>query len=407
MHDLPKRYAQLQRDLFDDFLPFVERYVIDREYGGFLCATRPNGERVSDEKRTWYEGRGIWVFAYLFNNFGREQKYLDIAAASIELLKRSKPDDPDELRPKILRRDGTPASPADSEIYGDMFVAEGLAEFAKATGDGTFWEEARELVFKCVRHYDRPGYHPSIGETYLGPGARPFAGARIGGVWMVLIRTLSQMVGWRSDHALEALLARSITTFLDHHYNPRFQLFNELICHDLSRPDNEYERLVYAGHAIEILWMIAWEARRRSDAFLFDSAAAHFRRHCEVATDRVYGGLFRNLIDVDQNIWTLDKTLFPHQEALIGSLLMIEETGDPWALDFYGDLEAYTRNHFPLRSLNSPLWQLVGDRQVTPPSEMIRVENYHHPRFLMLSMQALQGMIERKGKPRRDVRRVS
>ncbi|HXR76564.1 MAG TPA: AGE family epimerase/isomerase [Bryobacteraceae bacterium] len=401
MHDLRGRSAQYQHDLFDDFLPFLERYVVDPEYGGFLCAVRPNGERVSDEKRTWYEGRGVWVFAYLFNNICREQKYLDIAAASIELLKRSKPNDPDELRPKLLNRDGTPASDSDAEVYGDMFVAEGLAEFAKATGDGTLWDEARDLVFKCVRHYDRPDYHPSIGETYLGPGAQPFPGARIGGVWMVLIRTLSQMVSWRSDAALEALLNRSVTAFLDRHFNPRFRLFNELICHDLSRPRNQYERLVYAGHAIETLWMILCEARRRSDIRLFDTVAAHFRRHCEVARDRVYGGLFRNLIDVDGNIWTLDKTLFPHQEALIGSLLMIEETGDSWAMEFHAELEMYTRLRFPLRSLNSPLWQLTGDRQVTPATDMVRVENYHHPRFLMLSLQAIERMIERKGRPRR------
>lgn len=401
MHDLPRLYAQYQCDLFDDFLPFLERYVVDREYGGFLCAVRPNGERVSEEKRTWYQGRGVWVFAYLFNNITREQKYLDVAAAAIELLKRSKPDDPDQLRPKLLNRDGTPAGEADTEVYGDMFVAEGLAEFAKASGDGTLWNEARDLVFRCVSHYDRADYHPPIGETYLGPGARPFPGARIGGVWMVLIRTLSQMIGWRPDAALEALLNRSIAAFLDHHYNPRFRLFNELICHDLSRPGNEYERLVYAGHAIETLWMILCEARRRADIPLFDTAAAHFRRHCEVARDRVYGGLFRNLTDVDRNIWTLDKTLFPHQEALIGSLLMIEETGDPWALEFYTDLETYVRARFPMRSLNSPLWQLTGDRQVTPTPDMVRAENYHHPRFLMLNLQTIGRMIERKGKPRR------
>ena len=401
MHDLAGLYAQYQRDLFDDFLPFLERFVVDQECGGFLCAARPNGQRVSDEKRTWYEGRGIWVFAYLFNNITHDQRHLDIAAASIELLKRSKPNDPDQLRPKLLRRDGTPASPADTEVYGDMFVAEGLAEFARATGDRTLWDEARDLVFKCVRHYDRPDHHPSIGETYLGPGAPPFPGARIGGVWMVLIRTLTQMIDWRSDAALEALLNRSVTAFLDHHYNPRFGLFNELICHDLSRPENEYERFVYAGHSIETLWMILCEARRRTDIALFDTVAAHFRRHCEVARDRVYGGLFRNLIDVDQNIWTLDKTLFPHQEALIGSLLMIEETGDPWALEFHAELEIYTRMRFPMRSLNSPLWQLTGDRQVTPTPDMVRVENYHHPRFLMLNLQTIERMIERKGKPRR------
>ncbi|MCP5117846.1 MAG: hypothetical protein GY953_44065, partial [bacterium] len=30
---------QYRRDLFGDFLPFMEKYVIDHEYGGFLCNT--------------------------------------------------------------------------------------------------------------------------------------------------------------------------------------------------------------------------------------------------------------------------------------------------------------------------------------------------------------------------------
>ncbi len=71
---------------------------------------RPNGERVSLEKRVWYEGRGIWTYSYLYNNFSREQKYLDIAAASVRLLERSKPMGSDEFWPKVLNRDGTPAS---------------------------------------------------------------------------------------------------------------------------------------------------------------------------------------------------------------------------------------------------------------------------------------------------------
>jgi hypothetical protein len=70
-------------------------------------------------------------------------------------------------------------------------------------------------------------------------------------------------------------------------------------------------------------------------------------------------------------------------------------------MEFHAELEMYTRRRFPLRSLNSPLWQLTGDRQVTPATDMVRVENYHHPRFLMLSLQAIERMIERKGRPRR------
>jgi hypothetical protein len=128
-----------------------------------------------------------------------------------------------------------------------------------------------------------------------------------------------------------------------------------------------------------------------------------FRRHCEVAKDRVYGGLFRNLMNVDQNAWTLDKTLFPQQEALIGSLCLIEETGEPWAVGFYTELDHYVRAKFPMRSLHSPLWQVAGNRQVDPKPDMTRAENYHQPRFLMLNLLAVERMIARKGKPIRAI----
>lgn len=219
---------------------------------------------------------------------------------------------------------------------------------------------------------------------------------------MVFIRTLSQMLAMRPDTELRAITDRSVDALLNHHLNPRFNLLNELMNHDLSRPHNEYEQLVYAGHAIETLWMIMYEARRRSDRRLFDRAAALFQRHCEVAKDRVYGGLFRNLKNVDENAWTLDKTLFPQQEALIGSLCLIEETGNPWAIEFYRDLDRYVREKFPMRSLHSPLWQVAGNRQVDPTPDMTRAENYHQPRFLMLNLLAAERLLASNGRPLRS-----
>lgn len=390
---------QYRKDIFTDYLPFIEKFVIDREYGGFHCSVRPNGELVSGSKRAWFEGRGTWVFSFLYNNIAKEQKYLDVAARSIELIQRSKPKDPNEFWPKVLNRDGSPDGGPDTEVYGDMFIAEGLAEFSQASGESKYWDEAREIVLKCVRLYDRPDYHPTIGQTYLSPGARDFPGARIEGVWMVLIRTCSQMLARHPDPELLAIVDRSIDALLNHHFNPRFQLLNELMNHDLSRPGNEYEQLVYAGHAIETLWMILYEARRRNDIKMFDRTATMFRRHCDVAKDRVYGGLFRNLTNVDQNAWTLDKTLFPQQEALIGSLCLIEETGDSWAVEFYIELDRYVRAKFPMRSLHSPLWQVAGNRQVDLTPDMTRAENYHQPRFLMLNLLATERLIARKGKP--------
>lgn len=400
--DLKAMQAQYRKDLFEDYLPFHEKFVVDRKFGGFHCTVKPDGELVSPEKTAWFEGRGTWVFSFLYNHFGREQKYLDIAAGSMKLIEKSRPKDPEEFWPKAILRDGTPAGPPDTEVYSDLFIAEGMAEFSRASRDPRYWQDAKQIVLRCVRRFDRPDYHPAIGKTYLGPDARPFPGARVLGVWMVLIRAATQMLRDRPDPELQKVADRCVDAILNHHYNPRFRLLNELINHDMSRPRNEYERLVYAGHAVETLWMVMDEAVRRRDTALFDRAAALFRRHCEVSQDRVYGGLFRNLRDVDANDWTMDKTLFPHQEALIGSLMMIEQTGDGWANEFYTSIERYSRDRFPMKDIGSPLWQVIGDRQVTRTPEMRRAENYHHPRFLMLNLLAAGRLLLRNGAPLRQ-----
>lgn len=395
--DLVEIRNQFRKDLFEDFLPFHNRFVIDHQYGGFLCSVRPNGVRTSEEKVTWYQGRGLWVYSFLYNNFDRDPKTLDIAAGTYRIIRRCTPKGPLEFFPKELHRDGTPASGPDKDIYGDMFVAEGLVEFSRATGDLGHWHAAKEIVLKCVRNYDQPDYNPDIGRTYLGPGARFFPGARVQGHWLVMIRVASQMLETRADADMQQILDRSIDALLNHHYNPRYQLIGELLNHDLSRPSNEYEQFVYAAHAIEVTWMIMYEARRRGDESLFQKAATLFKRHCEVARDRVYGGLLRSLNHVDNNIWSLDKTLFPHQEAIIGAMCLIESAGDPWAVEFFLDLNLYMHERFPMNSLNSPLWQVAGDRWVTPDSEMTRAENYHQPRFLMLTLLAIERLIKRQG----------
>ena len=386
---------EYRRDLFRDFLPFMEKYVIDHQYGGFMCNSDQHGRRVNENKLSWFEGRGVWVYSFLYNNLAREQKYLDIAGRSLKFILSIRPAD-DELWPKELTREGKAITSADGEIYGDLFIAEGLAEYSKATGDRVHWDMARELVLKCVRLYDRDDYRPTIGQTYLGPNAPPFPGARIQGVWMVLIRVTTQMLEIRADSELERVARRAVDAITNHHYNQEFRLINELLNHDLSRPQNEYAQLVYTGHGIENLWMLMDEAKRLRDDKLFETFATWFRRHVEVAWDQVYGGVFRNLQSVDKNLWTLDKVLWAQEEVLIGSMMIVERTGAPWAKEMFGRMYRYVRDKYPLKGHGSPLWIYASDRQVNYEAFLRmpkRVENYHHPRHLMLNLLSLERMI--------------
>lgn len=385
--DLRRQY---ESDLFGRYLPFLDRHVVDHRNGGFLCHTTPFGERISTAKRIWYQGRGLWVYSFLYNNFGRDTRYLDIARQTLGLILKSRPAAADESWPIEVDELGDPATPPDPEIYSDLFIAEGLAEYSFATGDEASWRQSVELIHKSIRRYDQPDYFPAIGETYLGPTASPLPGARVLGAWMVLLRLTTQMLRMRPGADLEAISNRALDAILGYHLNPRFQLLNELLNHDLSRPGGDYEQLVYAGHAIETLWMVMDEALRRGDRQLFDRAASLFRRHVELAWDHVYGGLYCNLRHVDNNTWELDKVLFPQQEALIGLLMLVEHGGSAWAVERFQELNTWAHEKYPLTAHGSPIWQITGNRFVDFIPDATRVENYHHPRFLMLNLLALK-----------------
>jgi N-acylglucosamine 2-epimerase len=412
---LKQWHARYYADLFDDYLPFCERYVNDKQNGGFMCETGPDGVNVSTNKVTWFQGRGAWVYCYLYNHFDKRDEYLKTAKGALDILLNFKRPSMDKFLPKAFDRKGVALTQDSNDIFGDLFFAEGLQEYGKATHNDKMWQQAKDLLFNCVRLYDEPDFLPEVTSAiYAKPGevptnwafngrrVPPIVGARYQGVWFTMLHTSSQMLEYKDDPELVALADRCIEAVLDHHFNPRFKLTNEFINHNLSRPKNEYEGQVYLGHSIETQWMILYEALRRRDAILFRRAAERFRRHVTVATDDVYGGVFRNLANVDANEFSLDKAEWCQLETLNGSMLLAEHLGDTWAAGIFGRFFDYIEDNFPVRrhGINSPYWISFSEKRIVAfdPKWRMRVENYHHPRQLMLNLLALDRLIKRGGK---------
>ena len=311
----------------------------------------------------------------------------------MEFLKRTRPSDPQALRPIKYDRAGKPVAPPDPEVYSDLFVAEGLAEYFAATGETSCWDEARRLMFRCVEVYDCADYAPRAGETYLGTGAPSVPGARLIGVWMVLMRLGTQMLRMKDDPEIEKLVLRCTDAIMGPHFNPEWRLNRELLNHDFSVPANEFGRQAYVGHSMETFWMVMDEALRRKDQSLFETAAERFRFHVEVAVDRVYGGVFENLIDVDRNVWGLEKSLWAHLEVLLGALMLAEHRRDPWAAALFVQLHSHVQQKYCLRSHGLPLYIFNTDRKVPFERHAVRIENYHLPRFLMLASLSVGRMM--------------
>jgi N-acylglucosamine 2-epimerase len=383
------------RDLLVDWLPFIEQYVLDPEYGGFLCNTSFDGKHADFEKNPLFEGRGIWVFSMLYQHFGKEPRFLETAGRSIELLAKSQPPD-DTLWCTRIHRDGSTAGPPGKLIPTDVGIAEGFAAYAQATGRQEFLDQARRLMRKAIDVYNRPDYNPTVGRSYLGASAPLFPGARLMGSCMIMLRSAAQILELDpGDVYFDGFARQCASAVLRRHFNPEFELNNELLNHDGSRPAAPYDQFVNLGNTLEMTWMLLDEAMRQRDDSLFREVAMRFHRHAEVAADRVYGGMFHNLLSIAQNHYELNKLLWAQEETLTDALYIYDHLGESWAAELFGGLHKYVREHFPLTAHGSPMWMYAAGRKATFEefaSLKPRIENYHHPRHLIICLRRLETM---------------
>ncbi|MFC1691949.1 hypothetical protein ACFL1R_00410 [Candidatus Latescibacterota bacterium] len=380
---------QYEYDLFEDFISFHDKYVIDHKYGSFTANTDHDGSHPDTNTTSSYMGRGIWCYSFLYNNLAREDRYLDIASKAVKFILKHQPAG-DDFWPGLYSCEGEAIGSGKGSYPGDCYIAEGLAEFAKATGETKYMDIARETIFKCLKHYDRADFKDS---------STPYPGARSLWYWMLLMWFGTNTLKYKPDADLEKLVARCIDAIMNYHKNPKFDLMNNYINHDLSRSeDPKYSEVAACGHATEATWMIMYEAERTKNKALFDRAAEQFKRHAIVSKDDVYGGYFNDLYNVDENRWQLSKISWAQAFILINSLYIIEHAGALWAKDIFGDQFTWVQEKLPLKKYGHSLWLEPRDRKTTFIPHASRKDNYHHPRHLMLNLMSLERMVERGGK---------
>ncbi len=84
-----RQLGQTYRDtLLGDVVPFWLRHGLDREHGGYLTALDRDGTVLDTDKSIWFQGRGAWLFATLFNTVERKPEWLDAARCGMEFLRR-------------------------------------------------------------------------------------------------------------------------------------------------------------------------------------------------------------------------------------------------------------------------------------------------------------------------------
>ena len=399
---LPELRASYHAELFDRYLPFWDRYGIDHQYGGFMCALDHDGTRVNENKFHWFQGRGIWVYSFLYNHFKKDPQYLEIAKKTKDFMLTYFPQK-DGTWAELVSREGKMLKPFNGDLFGMFFAAEGLQEYAFATGD----DEARKTAVEMMKKLYAQLHDPKVPDPETG-----LMGVRSQGVWMVVVRTATQMLRRWPDKDLEAMAAHSVDQVVHKHFNPAFGLNTETLTFDNTRP-KDLANVTVCGHSVETLWMIMDEALRRQDQALYDLCAERVRHNLDVGYDHIFGGL-ADSVNVNQGAyrWPEDspvgtnyafrevgeykwvKTSWAFDEVLISTMSVIEHHGSEWAARYFSHAKETFDKKMSLQSHGLPLFNAFAEREMAFQPHVVRQENYHHARQMMLNILALDRMIK-------------
>ncbi|MCE5347653.1 MAG: AGE family epimerase/isomerase [Bacteroidales bacterium] len=389
--------------IFSQYLPFWDKGGFDKELGGFMCELHDDGSVQNDEKYIWYQGRAIWVYSFLYNNFGRDNKFLDIAIKTRDFMINNMYLG-DGMWKESVNRQGMPvestvAQGTSNDIYGAMFSAAGLIELYKATGNKDDLEIAKTSIWSSVKAYENPDYE---GVTVAGINKK---GLRTLGHSFMIIWNLTNLLKFQKDPKLEGLQNEHINHIINDFWNPEYGINNENLFHDYSRLPG-YESEMYTGHYLETLWILLYEALRKKDKQLFSTVKKRIRRIIEMGWDYVFEGLGTENYYVFSSNGKCQgpeydlKVMWAHTELLIATMTVFEFTGETWAKEWYERGREYCLKN--MANTGNGVWRQAVDRfgkdKKRPDITVFRKDNFHQIRYMMMNLLSIERIINNNNK---------
>jgi N-acylglucosamine 2-epimerase len=386
-----RRYRlKYEQNLLESVVPFWERHAPDREYGGtFSCLDR-TGRVFDTDKFTWLQGRAIWTFARLCQRYPdhpSRDAWLALAGSGAGFMR-----DHGQAASGdwyfALDRCGQPLVEP-YNIFSDYFMAAGLGEYWRASGDD--W--ARRLAADTFRRIQARKSQPKGIWTKQIGATRPLLTMSLPmmDAWMA-----RELRGIMADDELADLAPAAERQVLERHVDRQRRAVFERVSPDGGHPDCMDGRLINPGHALEVLWFLLVLAEERGDRARIADIADIMLWCAERGWDTQYGGFFYYMdyeglptekLEADMKLWWV------HAEALCAFLLAYRLTGSQTHLDWFRRIDAYTFGHFPDPEHGE--WYGYLDRRGDPALTLKGGKwkgFFHTPRALMACIDWLADM---------------
>ncbi len=339
----PDALLALYRDgLLNDTLPFWLPRAIDTKHGGYFTCLDQDGSLLQSDKAIWFQGRFAWLLATLFNTVEKRPEWLEAASVGIDFLNHHGFDSDGRMffwvtaegRPLRKRR----------YLFSEAFAVIAFAAYGTAAGEASFHRQALDLFRLLLKFHTTPGLLPAK----VNPAVRPLKGLAMP---MILLATAQELRKAVNDPVCNEVINASITEIERDFLKPEFKALLESVGPNGEFCDTFDGRLVNPGHSIEVAWFILDEARLRGgEPRLVDLGCRILECSFELGWDREYGGIFyyrdaRGLPATEY--WHDMKFWWPHNEALIATLLACQLTGREKYARWHQAVHEWAYAHFP------------------------------------------------------------
>ena len=326
--------------LLNDTIPFWFPRSYDEKHKGYLLMRDADGSLLDDDKAVWIQGRASWMLSTLFNTVESKPEWLQGARIGLDFLDQYCFDHDGQMF-FHMTREGKPLRKR-RYFFSETFYTIAAAAYAHASSSEEYTSSARKSFTECLAYAN--GGKKLIAKY---TDTRPSKGI---GVPMIMINTAQQIRSTIGDDRCDSWIMKWIDEIERDFIKDELGCVMEQVAPDGSIIDHIDGRTLNPGHAIEGAWFILHEARyRNNDPRLIRLGCRMLDYMWARGWDQEYGGIFY-FRDVHhrpvQEYWQDMKFWWPHNEAIIATLLAYLMTGDEKYAQWHQSVHSYAYQHF-------------------------------------------------------------
>ena len=332
-----------RHQLYDDVIPFWQKFSIDYENGGFFTCLDRGGAVFDRDKFIWLQSRQVWTFARMYNSVRKDDAWLKTALHGADFLEKHGRD-PDGNWFFSLDQSGQPLIQP-YNIFSDCFAAMAFAQLYKATDEPRYRKIAVDTFHNIInrQHAPKGKYEKSF------PGTRPLKNFALPMIMCNLVLELEHIL---VSDLVESTIDHGIRQVMEVFYQPDILngVILENVLEDGSFSDSFEGRLINPGHILEAMWFVMDLAHRRKDQSLIEKTVKISLNVLKLGWDKTYGGIFYFMdvkghppqqLEWDQKLWWV------HLEAMVAALKGYKLTGNNKMWDWFERLHIFTQERFP------------------------------------------------------------